>query len=686
MHMRNFVYFGLIAVSTSIFAQEATIEEVVVYGELRDTALDELPASVSVIDSGALTRRSAKHLEDALVLSANVNVASGASRSRFFQIRGIGERGQFIEPLNPSVGVLVDGVDLSNAAAAATLFDIEQIEVFRGPQGTRYGANALAGLINVRTRAPGEIMEAEVGIDAANYDSATIFGAFSGPLGESVAGRIAFQKHRSDGFLDNVFLGSESTNRRDETSVRGKLRWHANDELTIDAMLGLVDVDNGYDAFSLDNDRITRSDEPGHDTQETQIGSLAASWSGADRVRIEATLGLADSDSTYGYDEDWTFVGFDPFGYTSTDYYLRDRSTLTTELRVLSGESPRFLNGRGTWALGVYRQNASEDLDRDYTFAAGRFSSEFDIDRTAIFAQIDFDLSESTRLTAGLRFEEHGSDYIDTDGAKFSPEDNLDGWRIGVDRTIGDSLMVYALLAGGYKAGGFNTNGSLTPELRSFDPEESTNLELGLKGDLLDGRLQMRLALFSMDRDEIQIEQSIVIVRDDGSSEFIEYIDNGVSGSNTGLELELAYSPNDPWQLHATAGLLDTEFDAYINPNGEDLSGRAQPHAPEYQFALSAMRYFRNSSFVEIAVEGRDAFYFSSSHSERSDSYKSVNAAYGFSVNAWQLRLWGRNLTDEDIYTRGFFFGNDPRLIYEARGYKQLAEPRRIGLSLSRSF
>ena len=185
-------------------------------------------------------------------------------------------------------------------------------------------------------------MEAEVGIDAANYDSATIFGAFSGPFGESVAGRIAFQKHRSDGFLDNVFLGSESTNRRDETSVRGKLRWQANDELTIDAMLGLVDVDNGYDAFSLDNDRITRSDEPGRDTQETQIGSLAASWSGANRVTIEATLGLADSDSTYGYDEDWTFVGFDPFGYTSTDYYLRDRSTLTTELRVLSGESPRF--------------------------------------------------------------------------------------------------------------------------------------------------------------------------------------------------------------------------------------------------------------------------------------------------------------------------------------------------------
>ncbi len=684
--MRNLIHLGLAAFSTAALAQDATIEEIVVYGELRDTALDELPASVSVIESAALTRRSARHLEDALALSANVNIASGASRSRFFQIRGIGERGQFIEPLNPSVGVLIDGVDLSSAAAAATLFDIEQIEVFRGPQGTRYGANALAGLINVRTRAPGETRAAEIGIDAANYDAATVFGAFSGPLGESVTGRIAFQQHRSDGFVDNVFLGSDDTNARDETSFRGKLRWQPTDDLVIDTMLGRVDIDNGYDAFSLDNDRVTRSDEPGRDAQETQLGSLAASWSGNDNVRIEGMLGIADSSSTYGYDEDWTFVGFDPFGYSSTDYYLRDRRTLTTELRVLSGDSPRFLDGRGTWALGVYGLRASEDLDRDYTFAAGRFSSEFDIDRTAVFAQLDFDLSAALRLTAGVRFENHRSEYFDTDGARFSPEDDLDGWRIGIDRTLGDALMLYALAAGGYKAGGFNTNGSLGPEFRTFDPEESTSLEVGFKGNLLDDRLQLRLALFRMNRDEIQIEQSIVILRDDGSSEFIEYIDNGVNGTNTGLEAELAYSPNDMWQLQATVGLLDTEFDSYVNPNGDDLSGRAQPHAPEYQFAISAMHYFPNDSFVEIALEGRDAFFFSSSHSERSNSYTSINAAWGFSVADWELRLWGRNLTDEDILTRGYFFGNDPRLVYEARGYTQLAEPRRIGLSLSRRF
>lgn len=686
MQKHHLIPLAFAAVCNPLLAQNAAIEEVLVYGEIRETALDELPASVSVIDADRLARRSARHLDDALALSANVNVASGASRSRFFQIRGIGERGQFIEPLNPSVGVLIDGVDLSNSAAAATLFDIEQIEVFRGPQGTRYGANALAGLINVRTNAPSEETEASIAVDAANYDALTLSAAAGGPLGEGLSGRIAFQQHNSDGFIDNTFLGSESTNERDETSVRGKLRWEPTEELTIDAMLGLVDIDNGYDAFSLDNDRFTRSDEPGRDTQESQLGSLSAGWNATQNIIVQASLGLAESESSYGYDEDWTFVGFDPFEYSSTDLYLRDRSTLTAELRVQSGDAADFLGGRGSWAVGAYQLSASEDLDRDYTFAAGRFSSEFDVDRTAVFAQLDFDLSAATRLTAGLRIEEHESDYSDSGGAQFSPQDNMSGWRIGVDHTIGNSLMVYGLLAGGYKAGGFNTDGSLTPDRRTFDPEESTNLEFGIKGDLLDGRLQMRLAMFRMERDDIQIEQSIVVTRSDGSSEFIDFIGNGITGTNSGLEADLLFYPTDDWQIQTTIGLLDTEYDSYVNPAGDDLSGRAQPHAPEYQFAISALRNFGNESFFEIGVEGRDAFFFSSSHSERSRSYTSINAAFGFTISEWSLRLWGRNLTDEDIQTRGFFFGNDPRLIYDARGYTQLAEPRRVGIGFSRDF
>jgi outer membrane receptor protein involved in Fe transport len=685
MQNKLLTIIALTSASTAL-AQERAIEEILVFGEVRETELNELPASVSVISADQLTRRSARHIEDALSLTANVNVASGSSRSRFFQIRGIGERGQFIEPLNPSVGVLIDGVDISNAATAATLFDIDQIEVFRGPQGTRYGANALAGLINIRTRGPGTEPDAELGIDLGNYDSATLFGALSGPLSEAVSGRIAWQHHADDGFIANEYLGRDDTNKRDESSFRGKLRWQPAPEATIDVMIGRIDIDNGYDAFSLDNDRTTLSDEPGRDEQLTNLASVRGAWGGTDSVRVEATVGFADSDSIYGYDEDWTYAGFHPFGYSSTDYYFRNRSTVTTEIRVLSRDAAALLGGRGHWAVGIYSLDASEDLDRDYTFAASRFSSNFAVDRRAAFGQLDFDVTATTRLSAGIRIEQHDSRYSDTDGGRFSPGDSLDGWRLSLDHHFGDALMGYVLLAGGYKAGGFNTNGTLSPELRNFGPEESTNLELGVKGDLLGGRLQMQLAWFDMDRDEIQIEQSIVIERDDGSSEFVEYIDNGVSGRNSGIEAEISYAPRDAWMLHASVGFLDTEYDAYVNPGGDDLSGRAQAHAPKYQFSVSSMWQFGSDSWFELAVDGRDAFYFSSSHNARSKAWSSVNAAAGFGLGRWDVSLWGRNLTDEDIYTRGYFFGNDPRIGYEARSYTQLAEPRRVGVGVSRTF
>ena len=152
------------------FAELAPIEEVVVTGEFRDTTLERTAASVGVIAPGE-QRDAVNHLEELLGRVANVNYASGASRARFVQIRGIGERGQFAEPFVSSVGTLIDGVDVSGmGAAAATLYDVAQVEVFRGPQGTLFGANALAGLINVVTNDPTDVFTARGRLDAGDYD------------------------------------------------------------------------------------------------------------------------------------------------------------------------------------------------------------------------------------------------------------------------------------------------------------------------------------------------------------------------------------------------------------------------------------------------------------------------------------------------------------------------------------
>ena len=476
----------LLFAANGVRAAEPVIEEILVTSEFRRNSVNRTPASVSVVDVGGLKGRAVEHLEDVLAQVPNVNYAGGSSRARFYQIRGIGERGQFEEPMNASVGLLMDGVDFSGIGTAAVLHDVAQVEVLRGPQGTLYGANALAGLMSIRTNAPTETFEGAVSLDAGNYDAWGLGATVSWPLTETLTGRLSIRQYGDDGFYRNTYLGVSDTNERDELSVRGRLDWAATDRLLLGLTLGHVDVDNGYDAFSLDNDRKTRSDEPGRDAQTSTYGSVTLDWDLNESVIFEGTLGLADSDIDYGYDEDWTYVGFHPWEYASTDRYERDRQTATLDLRLLSGDAGRLFADTTSWVVGVYGLSQTVDLTRTYTFFPEPFESGFDMDRFAVYGELTSDLSDRLRLTAGLRGERHESSYRDSEGVEFDPADDLWGGRIILEWDLNERLLVYASITRGYKAGGFNPSNSLDEDLREFDPEVLVNYEIGLKGRWFD--------------------------------------------------------------------------------------------------------------------------------------------------------------------------------------------------------
>jgi len=169
MKHSTFTTAGLVLGLVSLPLQAQTLEEIVVTSELLESNVLELPNSVTVIDNAAIEQRSARHIEDLLNLAPNVNYATGASRGRFIQIRGIGERSEFVEPINNSVGVIVDGIDMTGVATGVTTLDIQQVEVLRGPQGTLYGANALAGLINVVSNQPTDEFYSRVNIGIEEY-------------------------------------------------------------------------------------------------------------------------------------------------------------------------------------------------------------------------------------------------------------------------------------------------------------------------------------------------------------------------------------------------------------------------------------------------------------------------------------------------------------------------------------
>ena len=663
-------------------AAENTIEEIFVTADFRPRSELEMTTSVTVMTDATIKLRAAQHFEELANAIPNVNYASGSNRARFFQIRGIGERSQFIAPINPSVGFLVDNVDFSGAATIATMMDVEQVEVLRGPQGTRYGANALAGLINVKTNDPEDQFAANLSVGAADYNTQTISAMITGPVNEFVSARLAVGSHRSDGYYENSFLQTKKNNEQDEVSIRGKLSAQVSASWKLDLTLSHVDIDNGYDAFTLDNSRVTLSDEPGKDKQKSLAFAIDSSWE-LDNVDLKLIVGLADSDMEYSYDEDWTFAGIHPDGYMSRDSYIRDRETRSLELRFLSKDSNRLFSDSTDWLFGVYTLNSSESLRREYTFLAADFRSDYSFDTAAAFFQLDSSLSEKLTLETGLRVERRDTTYRDSELLGFSPAETLWGGRIAAKYLMNSNIMTYVSIARGYKAGGFNTDGTLDTDLREFGEEFLIEYELGMKSNLFENKLHLKAAVFHDDRHEQQVKSSTGRIRANGSTEFVDFIGNAAEGTNNGVELEAIWYPSEKFGLTASLGLLDATFDSFINSENQDLSGRNQAHAPRYMGHLAA-DYNLGSWSLSVSLDTKDDFYFSDSHNVQSDSYELLNMNLSYSSERWRLSFWGRNLTNQDYAVRGFFFGafgNDPRKGYAPEPYLQFGEPRVIGVS-----
>lgn len=689
----------LLSIATTTSAADGILEEVVVTAELRDTPWLEQAASSSVVSAQTIRERAAVHLENLLLVTPNVNLAGGSSRARFYQIRGVGERSQFVEPLNPSVGILIDDIDFSGLGGAATLFDIEQVEILRGPQGTLHGANALAGLINLRSSAPTEEFSGRLSGSAGDYGRRELGVSLSGPLvDQKLLYRVAAYQHQSDGFIENRFLGRSDTNNRDETMLRGKLRWLPSATQQLDLTLFHSDSDNGYDAFSLDNTRETLSDMPGRDRQESSALGIRYVVSG-DAVTSEVLVSAAQSDTEYSYDEDWSFVGIAPdLEYSSFDQYLRDRRSYSAQLRLSSTESLSSGLGNVDWVAGIYALSDDEKLRRRYTFLSEDFSSRFQADTLAAYGQLDLALDSRWTLSVGLRLAQRDMDYADSQAIDSSPSNTLWGGKIALQYESDTLGMFYTSLSRGYRAGGVNAGILAFPDtietgdrnladLRFFDEELLYNLEIGHKGQFWNDRVTSAFTLFYMDRRDQQVGGSIVIPRGDGSTAFVDFTDNAAAGYNLGLEWELRAALSDSLETYANLGLLRARFDDYVNADGRVLDDREQAHAPSYQFALGLSYRIAPRWLADLQWEGRDAFFFSDRHDERSTNFSLLHARISYQAENWELAIWGRNLTDEDYFVRGFgSFGNDPRKGYITEEYLQFGDPRQLGVSASYQF
>ncbi len=665
--------------SSNAFA-DASVElpDLVISADFRPTTALETPVSLTTIDEQTIEARGAQHVEDILNLAPNVNVSSGASRGQYYQIRGIGERSKFSEaPVNPAVGLTIDGIDFSRSGGAGTLFDIQSVEVLRGPQGTKFGSNALAGVINMTSTEPTEDFELHMEAGLAEYNTHNLGLAVGGALIEnSLLGRLSIYSHQSDGYMDNVFLGRDNTQNHDEITARGHLKWLVSDRLNIDLNLLHLSIDNGYDAFTFDNSRNSTSDNPGTDAQNTNAVALKTDYRINSKAQLQSAITYSKSNLKYSYDADWSNVA----AFNAAEDYDRERENYSVEFKLLSNENGLIFNGSTDWAIGLYHLDQDEGLNLNSDF--GNLMSQYDTKNTSIFGQLNTHLSDKLTLISGLRLEHFEADYDDSNSLNIHTSENLIGGKLGLQYQVHNDHMVYSTLSRGYRSGGVNNNSSLLPSQRQYDTEYMWNIESGIKSLWLEGDLITSFNVFYSLRRDAQVKSSVDI----GGGAFKDYIANAAKGKNYGVEAELDWLVNDHLRILSSIGLLKAEFDDYENPDptSYDADGRDQAHAPRYQFSLGAEVYMTNAWTFRANIEGKDEFYFSNSHDSKSSSYAIVNSSLDYQHKNWKVSLWGRNLFDKDYYTRGFFFDNTPPLYdgSNSKTYKQYAEPRVVGLTL----
>ncbi|MEO3737909.1 TonB-dependent receptor [Shewanella baltica] len=705
------------AMSTSAFAQTDAIDKpdpstemevMVVTADFRSSSLEKMPSSITVIDSQKIQDESAQHFEDLLNSIANFNWSGGSSRPKYFQIRGVGEQEQYQGAPNSSVGYIIDDIDLSGIGMVSSMYDLQQVEVLRGPQGTRYGANALAGLIYLKSNDPTDVFEHGAEVSLGDDDLRTFSGFSSGPLTDSgkLLYRVSLQQHQQNGYHDNLYLGRDDTNGRDEFSGRAKLRWYATDDLQFDLTVLHADFDNGYDVWSLTNSPTqTTSDQPGVDSQRTTGAGFKATYSGAETFELTSLTSFANTDHHYSYDGDWSNPEYwaskqcsDDDGNLAPcqyDYFwdkTGQRKTVSQEFRLSSTEQGRIFADSTDWLLGVYAMNLKEDnqLYSEYnTWPDEVLDSEYEATNYALFGQLDTDLGSDYALSVGLRLERRNSHYSDTNNDNFDPSETMWGGHIAVSKVLNDSHNAYIRVARGYKAGGFNM--TLPVELndkKEFSTETLYNYEIGLKSHWLAGLIDTNLALFYMDRQDQQVAAS---QQDpDKPQRFILFTENAGSSNNYGAELDATWYATDNLQIYSSLGWLETAYGDYQYQDKYgtevDLTGRDLAHSPHLTYSLGGTYRTNSGWFTNLNLSGKSEFYYSDSNESRSEPYTIVNARVGYEASAWSAYLWGRNLFNEEYGVRGFYFGNEPDNGWAEKQYIRYGDPRQIGVTFNVKF
>lgn len=684
-------------------AKSSEIQEVVVTAQKKLQASSKVSLSLSVISDEDLKGKGISTAANLTEQVPNIQIGMGNAGGMEITIRGIGNADN-TERGDPQAAFHVDGIYVGRPqGAGATFFDLERVEVLRGPQGTLYGRNANAGAVNLISRKPSGKLQGQVDVEVGDYNAQKIDAMLNVPVTEAFGLRAVISSQKHDGYSNTAnATNGFSRNRDDQEALSGRLLGLFKFSPSTSLLVG-VDSSKikgaGQAAFD-----ITSGTLPTNRTLDPQVEGKVDNTSDGLMGEFKTTLGFADFVYLYGHRSakrnEISSLGAAPGIYqVYSDSFKQD----SHELRLAS-------NGSGPlqWVAGLYAfKEEGRNIDLDVLlppqFGGGRavhFVQNPAISESkAVFGQMTYDLAADWRVTGGLRQTQ--DDKSREGQTRVGPADTPIGvvgnrakgswsqltYRLGLEHDISKTQMAYVNLATGYKAGGFNDGNAVAgdpnfnPNLY-YNPEKITSLEAGIKGRYLDNKLQLGASAFYYDYADLQ--KSAVVNNQLNTL-------NAAKAEVTGLEFEGKAAVTDNGRLNFALGLLSAKYKKYTTPNGQDFAGQTMDRAPKATLTLGYTHNWDLDSGARISAylgsrlttsyvlsDTGTATQAPRLFTQASTTKSDFTLTYSGADDKWSLQAFAKNLEDKSS-AAGLFTLN-------GSNYAYLAEPRTLGVRGSVKF
>lgn len=675
--------------------EEVFLEEVIVTALRRNQTFQDVPAAVSVFDAATIERAGITRADDFVALIPNAAlINTNTEGEAFLVLRGMAPA----RNAETSTAIVIDGVLATGPNELnQEFFDIQSIEVLKGPQGALYGRNAVGGAVVIRTAEPTNEVDGDVRIGFGEEGRVLAQGSASLPLiDDKLFARISVQHHQRGGKLENIFTGEERDRFRRQ-NFRGRLIYRASDNLDIDfrAYGGLVRDTGGIGAVAdirpegLDvNARLPdfQNNIPSFNDQDRYGFALKIDYQ-FDGAELTSTSAYNFTEDRYGQDN-FPYL----FGDTAaeggdglTQYVLFNYETLSQELRLSSTTDGPFSYIAGVYAARIYNDRLTNlATDTDGILLDGRQPNLGDVNTTfafrddetrrtnlAAFLNLSYDVTEKLSVTAAVRYDDEEATVEDLAPEPFTTtpgaerEGSYSAWqpKFSANYAFTDDFSVYANWGRSFKAGGFNPTGA-GDLVREFNPastvvdeygeETSSSFDAGFKARMMDGKLQLNGAGFYTRGKNFQVFEFFP-----GPS--LQAIAQVERVRIQGFEVEATLRPTDNLMLSANYGYTD----ATIRELASDpsLEGNRTPYVPKDTFVATGQYEFPVNDDYSVVTRvdynriGKTVFNIANTPGTERDPVNLVNLRVALETDQWTLAFWAKNLFGE-------FYQSEPVILF----------------------